>query len=390
MKDLGIMGKVRRALEDSEYDAVIAVGADNVQYLSGALLPFLYSYPGRHVMVLWPRRSEPTCICPVEWASTVRNTSWIRRIRPYIERGGDLKAAVEALAEAVKETVEGGAKLGIDADRASGTFFNELRKALEGMDLSGCDGWLKGLRMTKTPQEAELLADVAYRTDHGILGAAHHVIVTAPKTEMALAEDIRVHCHEVELDMVGHHSLSQVASGEHSKKFWPLVARFGVGWEKMLKAGEMVRMEMRSSLDGYWSDAARMMTMGDPTPEQSKAYEDLVTLRKTAVNSLRPGARCSEVFRAVEKEAERRGIELVRELGVGHGVGVTTHEAPYLIDDDDTELRAGMILVLDPVIYGPDGEIMRSKDTVLITETGCRIIGWYKDWRELYIPAYAM
>jgi len=53
--------------------------------------------------------------------------------------------------------------------------------------------------------------------------------------------------------------------------------------------------------------------------------------------------------------------------------------------DDHREIKEGMVLVLDPVIYGPNQEIMRSKDTVVITEKGCKIIGWYKDWREPYI-----
>lgn len=47
-----------------------------------------------------------------------------------------------------------------------------------------------------------------------------------------------------------------------------------------------------------------------------------------------------------------------------------------------------MVLVLDPVVYGPDRVIMRSKDTVLITETGCKIVGWYKDWGEPYLPPH--
>ena len=50
--------------------------------------------------------------------------------------------------------------------------------------------------------------------------------------------------------------------------------------------------------------------------------------------------------------------------------------------DDHREIKEGTVLVLDPVIYGPNQEIMRSKDTVPITEKRCKIIGWYKDWRE--------
>ena len=390
MEDLGVVDKVRRALQDSEYDAVIAVGADNVQYLIGATLPFLSSYPDRYVIVLWPRIGYPVCICPLEWESTIRGSSWIRKICPYIERAGDIDASVKALVRAVSQIIKKGSKVGIDISRVSCTFFDRLEKSLCGVEIAGCDDWFRELRMIKTPKEAELLEDVSYRTDHGIVGAAHHVIITTTRTEMSLAEEIRVHCLERELDMVGHHSLSQVASGRHSRKFWPLAPRFGVGWDKVLKERELVRLEMRSSLDGYWSDASRILFMGEPTPEQRKSYKGLVALKRTAVRNLKPRTRCNVVYKAVREEAARRGIELLPKLGIGHGIGVTAYEAPYLIDGDDTELKPGMILVLDPVIYGPDGEIIRSKDTVLIDETGCKILGWYINWMEPYIPAYTL
>ena len=45
-----------------------------------------------------------------------------------------------------------------------------------------------------------------------------------------------------------------------------------------------------------------------------------------------------------------------------------------------------MVLVLEPTIYGPNREIQYSKDTVIVTDSGCRIVGWWKDWREPYTP----
>jgi len=49
-----------------------------------------------------------------------------------------------------------------------------------------------------------------------------------------------------------------------------------------------------------------------------------------------------------------------------------------------------MVLVLDPMIYGPEREILRSKDTVVVTEDGCRVVGWYKNWREPYVANYTL
>jgi Xaa-Pro aminopeptidase len=388
MKKLGIKEKVCNAIENSEYDAIVAVGSDNVLYLSGASMPFLYSYPDRPVIVIWPKNGIRICICPVEWESTLRNMSWLEKVSPYTEGEDSIKPASKTLAEELKGLVDNGGKIGLDLNRVSNALFNNIENALSGLEIVDCSDWIKTLRMTKTSEEAELLEDVAYRTDHGIVGSAHHIIVTHPKTEMALAEDTRVHCMERGLDTVGHHSMAQAASGISAKKMWPLVDRYAIGWEKVLQNGELVRLGMVSSYDGYWSDATRTVINGEPTAEQSKTFNDLISLRKKAMDTIKPGVKCSKVYNSVLEKAGNDGIKLLNGLGVGHGIGVTSHEAPYLTATDDTALKPGMILVLDPVISGPDGEIWRSKDTVIVTDTGCKTLGWYINWRAPYIAAY--
>jgi Xaa-Pro aminopeptidase len=386
----GIVEKVKTSLESSDYDAVLVFGPDNVQYLTGAHLPFPYSYPERFIAVFWPRKGEPTCVCPAEWEPSLSELSWMKGTWRYVEEPGNPEAILEPLSELVRAMRRTTGKIGLDMDRVSAGLFDSLHGSISGFEIVACDSWLKELRMTKTPGEVELLEDVAYRTDHGIFGAAHHVLVTSVRSEMSLSEELRVHSMEMELDVVGHHSVSQTASGENAKKFWPLAPKFGLGYAKHLNPGEYVRMEMRASLDGYWSDASRMMTMGEPTEAQSKAYNAIVALREAALGQMKLGASCNYVYEFVKKKAVELGVELVPKLGVGHGVGVTTREPPFLNAVDDTELRPGMVLVLDPMIYGPEREILRSKDTVVVTEEGCRVVGWYKDWREPYVANYTL
>ena len=311
-----------------------------------------------------------------------------RNVKAYNEPNSSLEAAAGIIAKQVNRLLKPGARVGVDIGRASNKFVEDLKGHFPEFELSPCDSWLDDLRMTKTDQERDLLIEVALRTDHGILGAVHHLAIRNPHSEKRLAEEVRVHCLERSLNPAGGHGISLVASGEHARRFWPMAPKYGLGSDKMPENGELVRMEMRASLDGYWSDAARMLSMGEPTSEQWAAYVALVGLREAAVLQLRPGVKCSEVFGAVKQEAKRLGVELIDELGIGHGIGVATYERPYLTESDDTQLSAGMMLVLDPILYGPQAVILRSKDTILITDTGCEIVGWYKDWREPYIPPY--
>ena len=385
-----VIEKFKAALNESEYDAVLVFGPDNAQYLSGAHLPFTYSYPDRLLALLWHKGMEPVCICPVEWESSFRRLSWIGETVGYVEMPADHSKVVSSIVELANSMGVSSGKIGIDLNRVPLSLYEALEEALPEAKLVPCDDWISELRAVKTGKEVQLLEDLAYRCDHAIFGVAHHVLVTSTRSEMSLSEEIRVHAMERELDVIGHHSVGPSASGEHAKKFWPLAPNYGIGFDKHLKPGEYVRMELRTSLDGYWSEGARMIAMGKPTEEQLASYMALVELRKAAIAAIKPGVKCSSVYGAVKAKAAEKGVELVPGLGVGHGVGVTSCEPPYLTASEDAELSPGMVVVLSPVIRGPGGEIMMSKDTVIVDDEGCRLVGWYMDWREPYVANYTL
>ena len=148
-------------------------------------------------------------------------------------------------------------------------------------------------------------------------------------------------------------------------------------------------MELNASRDGYWSTGARMLVLGDPDDRQRAAYATLVELREAARAHLRPGVTAAEVHAAVSEAATTAGAKLVTELPVGHWVGVTPRERPYLSAGDQTVLAPSMVLVVSPTIIGPDGELMMGKDTFVITDSGARLVGWYKNWREPFVANYS-
>jgi Xaa-Pro aminopeptidase len=295
---------------------------------------------------------------------------------------------LDTLVESLKKVKNG--RIGLDLLRISDFHFNHLKKELKDHEFTSCDGLLRELRMTKTEEELDLVEDVAYRIDHGIFGTQHHVLVRSGRSEMSLGEEIRVHCLERGLDVVGSHSVSLGASGDNAAKFWPLAPFYGIGREKHLQPGEFVRMEARYSLDGYWGVGCRLMTMGYPNVEQRKSYNELVALREVALAKIRPGVKCSDVYRAMKETASKLGTNLFDGLVFGHGIGVTDCEAPYISEADETVLCNGMVIVLRPVIKGPKDELLWTSDTVFVESKGCRVVGWYKDWREPYAANYTL
>jgi Xaa-Pro aminopeptidase len=383
-----IISKIKNSLENSGFDAVLVFGYDNVQYLSGAYLYFPPSYPDRYISIFWSKNDEPVAILPHEWESSFLNLSWINKTKTYIEKPGSPSSIAEVAANLAKNSVRRTGKIGIDIQRTSVNLFNRLENALEDFEVGSCDIWLRNLRITKTPKELDLLEKISYKIDHAIAGQAHHVLVKQASTEMSNTENLRVHALERELDEVGQNSIAQVSTGDNSTKFWPYAPKYGIGYDRVPIHHEIMRMELWGTQNGYWSYGARLLTMGEPTDNQIANYDGLVALREIAQKNIKPGISCKQIYEIIKSTAAEKGIKILPNLTLGSGIGVSDREPPYLSAADETELLPGMILLLRLVIKGPNDELIMNNDTIIVTDEGSKIVGWYKDWRRPFIANY--
>jgi Xaa-Pro aminopeptidase len=127
-----------------------------------------------------------------------------------------------------------------------------------------------------------------------------------------------------------------------------------------------------------------MFVLGDPTEAQLAAYRLNMELKAATCESLKPGRRCDDIFREITARADRSRVALRGELGIGHGVGVSEREGPYLQAGDSTALESGMVVAVEVNTDGPRGEVIRSKDIYEIRSDGPRLLSWYRNWDRLY------
>jgi Xaa-Pro dipeptidase len=236
---------------------------------------------------------------------------------------------------------------------------------------------LRELRMVKTDAELVLLEEAARQADRTIVSALNHTEGTVDAVSYSLAEAterVRVHVGEFGGSTTGHVAGLQGVDTQH----------YYVPPRGKLAEGNLVRYDLTNEYRGYWSSAGRTVSIGQPTDTQVQAYRDNLALKAAAIEMLRPGVVCQQVFFAVEKRAKREGIRFLAEAGIGHGVGTSEREAPYLAPHDATPLKPGIVLALDIVTYGPHEELIRSVDTYAIEEDGRRLLSWYRNWDRLY------
>ncbi|HYN87354.1 MAG TPA: Xaa-Pro peptidase family protein [Ardenticatenaceae bacterium] len=139
---------------------------------------------------------------------------------------------------------------------------------------------------------------------------------------------------------------------------------------------------------GYNSELERTMIVGQPSDEQRRLFEHAKQAQEVAFEAIRPGARCSDVDRAVRRYYEEHDLMPYWKHHSGHAIGLRYHEGPFLDLGDHTEIRPGMVFTVEPGFYAAGLGGFRHSDTVLVTEDGIEMLTYYpRQLEALIIPA---
>ncbi len=168
------------------------------------------------------------------------------------------------------------------------------------------------------------------------------------------------------------------ANGAEDIAFEPLVlvgARaampHGTPSDAVVTAGQPLLIDFGGQVDGYRSDMTRTIFFGEPADETRRRYEAVRQAQQLAFQAAAPGVIGTELDRIAREHLAQAGLGEAFTHGLGHGIGLETHEAPML-KGWDRPLEAGMVFTLEPGVYFP-GEIgIRIEDDVVVTDTEAR------------------
>jgi methionyl aminopeptidase len=170
------------------------------------------------------------------------------------------------------------------------------------------------------------------------------------------------------------------------------------GWpsNRPLEPGDILSLDMGAVVDGYYGDAAVTLPVGEISADAARLLRVTRESLERAIEAARPGARLTEISRAVQGHAEASGFSVVR-VFVGHGIGRALHEAPQIPNFVEPGqgrgpiLKPGMVLAIEPMINagGPDVRVLEDRwtavtadgslsahfeHTVAITEQGVEVL----------------
>lgn len=164
---------------------------------------------------------------------------------------------------------------------------------------------------------------------------------------------------------------------------------------EILEEGDIINVDVSTILNGYYSDASRMFTIGDIDERAERIVRVTKECVELGLKEAKPWNHLGDIAHAINSHAQAHGYSVVEEIG-GHGIGLEFHEDPYVcyVAPKGTEmvLVPGMIFTIEPMINEGSPDFFIDEDNgwtvyteddglsaqieymVLITEDGAEVL----------------
>jgi Xaa-Pro aminopeptidase len=141
-----------------------------------------------------------------------------------------------------------------------------------------------------------------------------------------------------------------------------------------IQPDRLLLIDMGALCEGYTSDMTRVVVPGRITAEAKRLYQAVAEAQLAAIDVVKPGVKAVKVDEAARQVLRKYSLDGLFNHSTGHGLGLEIHEAPRLGKKETLKLAAGMVITIEPGAYKEGFGGVRIEDTVLVTETGCRVL----------------
>jgi methionyl aminopeptidase len=146
---------------------------------------------------------------------------------------------------------------------------------------------------------------------------------------------------------------------------------------RVLKAGDIVKIDTGVELNGYYGDSAITVPVGEISDSLRKLLAVTQESLELAIDQVRAGNRLFDICGTVEKHVVKNGFSVVREF-VGHGIGTKLHEEPQVPNYVDKQhenprLKEGMVFAIEPMVNEgkPGSKVLADRWTAVTTDGRC-------------------
>ncbi len=346
------LDRLREALGDASVDAIALSPSDNLRHTIG----FSPLADERFCALLVTASAEAFVVPQLNADQTEAAVPGLEVFRWKDEDGAD-RALADALARVDAARLD---RVAVDPEMRAEALLALLGAAPALRAVNGA-GVMRTVRETKDAGEVDALTRSAASADEAMRRAIAACRSGVTEFEVAAAASTAFNEAGAEEPWVC------VGSGPNGAFPHHEVSR------RVLQEGDPVVIDLGAKLESYASDITRMVYVGEPSARYREVHDAVEAAVQAALAAARPGATCGDVDRAARGVIEDAGYGEHFLHRTGHGLGLSTHEAPWIMAGEPTPLRAGMVFSIEPGIYLEREFGVRLEEIVHLAEDGPRI-----------------
>ncbi len=237
-----------------------------------------------------------------------------------------------------------------------------IEQAAPGCRLLAVEPWMPQLRMSKDDVELDCMRQAVGIAERAIQRLLDADAISIGRSELEIAADLRT-------------ALQQ--EGAQGEAFSPIVVAgpnsaspHASPSNRPLESGDLVVIDWGAVYEGYRSDITRTFVVGSPTPEVERMHDSVLSANQAGRLAARPQMPAQEVDRAARRAITQSGYGQYFIHRTGHGLGLETHEPPYIVEGNQELLQPGMTFTVEPGIYVPGVGGVRIEDDIVVTNDG--------------------
>jgi len=230
--------------------------------------------------------------------------------------------------------------------------------------LVNAESLINPLRRIKSKEELEIMTEACKIVDHAMAAIENKTVVGV-----------------TELDLVTELNHQMKIMGSRTESFDTAVWSMGALDQRdatvrvsnqALRSGMSVLFDFGSVVNGYCSDFGRTIHLGDPGEEYQRVYDLVMAAQAAGIAAVRPGVTAAEVHNATREVIVDGGYGEWFRHRTGHCIGLDVHEFPFISEEDETPLEAGMTFTIEPSVFWPGHVGARVEDIILCEKDGGR------------------
>jgi len=341
--------RLRKSFKKAGVEAMLVTDFTNVTYLTG------FTGDDSYLLV---RRDGETIL------SDPRYTTQLEEECTGVDL--DIRAPGVPMLKSVTKNIAAAkvGRLGIEADSMTVGLRNQIAEKSPKVELLPTSGLVEELRLIKDGDEIERLRRAVWQAEKafGVLRST----LRPEKTEKQVADDL-----EYQFRLFGGKNASFpsiVAVGPRA------ALPHATPGESRIGDDDFVLIDWGANDGLYCSDLTRMLVTGKISPKFERIYNTVLEAQMRAIEAVKPGAIAHDVDNVARAHIAKAGFGKRFRHGLGHGLGMLVHEAPRLAVNNQTVLKPGMVVTVEPGIYLPGWGGVRIEDDVLVTRNGHEVL----------------